>query len=86
MINSTSSNSFEFKNFNFTNELNISYIDIADFVLRAINQKTNLSKAQDLNQGGECDNYCNGNLRNVLESYKSIHGYISLVVNITLDF
>lgn len=82
MINSTTSNSFEFKNFNFTSELNISYIDIADFVLRAINQKTNLSKTQDLNQGGECDNYCNGNLRNVLESYKSIHGYISLVVNI----
>lgn len=30
-----------------------------------------------------CDEYCNGSFRNIMNDYKEVHGYLSLVVSLS---
>lgn len=66
---------------------NISLHDLEHFAtyFNLTRPSTNLSLLNTTIANSNCDHYCAGFIRDLLGSYKSIHGYISLVVSVFLN-
>lgn len=63
--------------------INVTYDELHDFAIKVLkyNQYTNHNRSH-ANESLACRYYCDGFFKDLLSSYKDMHGYISLAVSI----
>lgn len=89
MFQSNATKYFESQNINISN-LNLTNDNINDFIKKLLQLSMPVNVSDTVHGGLEdfngentktCQHYCKGHIRDTLLCYKSIHGYISLVVS-----
>lgn len=82
MFSENATRLFDFKNITIT-DFNITTDNINDFLkkLWQLSKPLNETVEDDDNELSACQYYCNGFVKDLFGSYKSVHGYISLVVS-----